>query len=377
MFSRKIMMGVIITLILSMSVVGCLAIDDQDNSDADVYTDTVIIGGVDQPLLQVSGTLSFSSADLDEYRMYMVESCELTFDTSQTSTGSSSLYGISGDGFAITTGSEIDCVCTVNYSFSGIPTTAGIFYANFLVTYDAIDVAADISVIKTELLTITFDIQGIPVEDTDPDGYDHFILYNCTGGYGSIDAGLNTSDLETDVVIITSSIPTRLEYTFLGWSESSTATTVSYVAGDSITVTSSGITLYAVWSFNVVNYYHTIQYYPNGGSDDVADQIETSTGSTLNMTVTSVTLTREGYPFFGWSLSEAATTVSYVAGDVISVGPDEIIKLYAVWSVESDPDEPSTVTDETTRNGIVGLIVIVLSFLAILYVIITIYRRRH
>jgi uncharacterized repeat protein (TIGR02543 family) len=95
------------------------------------------------------------------------------------------------------------------------------------------------------------------------------------------------------------------------------------------------------------------------------------------MIVTSVVHAREGYSFLGWSLSSTATTATYVAGDVISVGPDEIIKLYAVWSVESDPDEPSIVTDKTTRNGIVGLIVIVLSFLAILYVIFAIYRRHH
>ena len=47
---------------------------------------------------------------------------------------------------------------------------------------------------------------------------------------------------------LSTTIPTKSEYDFLGWSTSSTATTASYQPGETITVTSSGTTtLYAVW----------------------------------------------------------------------------------------------------------------------------------
>lgn len=46
-----------------------------------------------------------------------------------------------------------------------------------------------------------------------------------------------------------STIPTRTGYTFLGWSESATATSATYTAGTAYTLTSAK-TLYAVWKIN-------------------------------------------------------------------------------------------------------------------------------
>lgn len=57
---------------------------------------------------------------------------------------------------------------------------------------------------------------------------------------------------------ISSTTPKRTGYTFLGWSTSDSATSASYSAGGSITLSSSD-TLYAVWTENVL----TVIYYGN------------------------------------------------------------------------------------------------------------------
>ncbi|MBP3329212.1 MAG: leucine-rich repeat protein [Clostridia bacterium] len=51
------------------------------------------------------------------------------------------------------------------------------------------------------------------------------------------------------MVNLTSSVPTRSGYTFLGWSRNSSATSASYEAGEKINI-SENMTLYAVWKEN-------------------------------------------------------------------------------------------------------------------------------
>lgn len=61
-----------------------------------------------------------------------------------------------------------------------------------------------------------------------------------------------------------STIPKRTGHTFLGWSESNTATSATYTAGTTYTIT-KGLTLYAVWQKN--NYYLDVNGYLDGVDD--------------------------------------------------------------------------------------------------------------
>lgn len=61
-----------------------------------------------------------------------------------------------------------------------------------------------------------------------------------------------------------STIPKKTGHTFLGWSESSTATSATYTAGTAYTIT-KGLTLYAVWQKN--NYYLDVNGYLDGVDD--------------------------------------------------------------------------------------------------------------
>ncbi len=72
------------------------------------------------------------------------------------------------------------------------------------------------------------------------------ITYNANGGTGAPNS--QTKSHSVDLTLSTST-PTRIGYTFLGWSTSSTATTATYQPGGSFT-TNANTTLYAVWKSN-------------------------------------------------------------------------------------------------------------------------------
>lgn len=69
------------------------------------------------------------------------------------------------------------------------------------------------------------------------------VRYNANGGTGAPSSQTKTYGVN---LTLSSTIPTRSGYNFLGWSTSSTATSATYSAGGSYTA-NSGATLYAVW----------------------------------------------------------------------------------------------------------------------------------
>ena len=109
---------------------------------------------------------------------------------------------------------------------------------------------------------------------------------------------------------------TYANYTFGGWSETSTGTAV--ISPYSPTQTR---TLYAIWT----GIQYSVSYNVNGGTGSVAEAVYTTgaTGLTLN---NGSSLSRTGYNFGGWK-NLAGTTVSgspYIA--------TENVTLYAIWT---------------------------------------------
>ena len=72
------------------------------------------------------------------------------------------------------------------------------------------------------------------------------VSYNANGGSNAPSS--QNKDYGTNLTL-SSTIPTRSGYTFLGWSTSNTATSAAYTAGGTYS-TESNATLYAVWSYN-------------------------------------------------------------------------------------------------------------------------------
>ena len=100
------------------------------------------------------------------------------------------------------------------------------------------------------------------------------ITYNANGGSGAPSSQtvcINSSS------ILSSTTPTRTGYSFLGWSTSDSATTASYTAGGSITVTANK-TLYAVWQANSFTLSITK---PNTGTVTILRNGSSFSGSTV------------------------------------------------------------------------------------------------
>ena len=164
------------------------------------------------------------------------------------------------------------------------------------------------------------------------------ISYNANGG-----SNVPASQTKVHGVTLTlsSTIPHRVNYEFLGWSTSSSATTATYTAGGSYTGNSSVI-LYAVWKYKPATY--TVSYDANGGGNTPASQTKT-----YNVTLTLTTLipTRRNYSFVGWSKDRNATSASYSAGGSYTDNAD--VTLYAVWQYN-----PETYTIRYDANGGTG-----------------------
>ena len=164
------------------------------------------------------------------------------------------------------------------------------------------------------------------------------VSYNANGGY-------NTPASQTKVhgvtLTLSSTIPYRFNYEFLGWSASSSATTATYTAGGSYTGNVS-VTLFAVWKYKPATY--TVSYDANGGTGAPGRQTKTY-GVTL--TLTTLIPTRRNYSFVGWSKDRNATSASYTAGGSYTDNAD--VTLYAVWRYD-----PETYSIRYNANGGTG-----------------------
>ena len=88
------------------------------------------------------------------------------------------------------------------------------------------------------------------------------ITYNANGGNDAPSATTYVYQPQ-GTTNLSSTIPTRTGYTFLGWSTSNTATSASYSAGQAWNLSNaSNYTLYAVWRANVM----TVYLRPNGAT---------------------------------------------------------------------------------------------------------------
>ena len=76
----------------------------------------------------------------------------------------------------------------------------------------------------------------------------YIISYNANGGSG---APSNQTKTYGVALKLSTTVPSRTNYDFLGWSTSKTATSASYAAGGNYTA-NSAVTLYAVWSLSYV-----------------------------------------------------------------------------------------------------------------------------
>ena len=190
----------------------------------------------------------------------------------------------------------------------------------------------------------TFSSNGQTVSTCSQCGYTKTTAQTYTVSYNA-NGGSNAPASQTKVhgvtLTLSSTVPYRFNYEFLGWSASSSATTATYTAGGSYTGNVS-VTLYAVWKYKPATY--TVSYDANGGTGAPGRQTKTY-GVTL--TLTTIQPTRRNYLFLGWSKDRNATFTSYTAGGSYTDNSD--VTLYAVWRYD-----PETYTIRYDANGGTG-----------------------
>lgn len=115
-------------------------------------------------------------------------------------------------------------------------------------------------------------------------------------------------------------------YSFNGWNTAAAGTGTSYLAGSTITLPVSNVTLYAQWSANS----YTISYNANGGTG-----APTSHSAATDSTVTAKaigSMARTGYTFAGWDGAANGSGTDYTAGGTFTM-PGNNLTLFAKWTV--------------------------------------------
>lgn len=153
----------------------------------------------------------------------------------------------------------------------------------------------------------------------------HTVSYNANGGTG---APANQTKTYGYILTLSSTVPTRVGYTFVGWGTSASDTGVKYSPGGKYG-DDADITLYAIWTQIDTC---TITYDANGGSGAPTSQTHVkNTTSQISVEIP----TRSKYAFLGWSTSSSATSPTYISGGQYtnnSFSNGATITLYAVWA---------------------------------------------
>lgn len=152
------------------------------------------------------------------------------------------------------------------------------------------------------------------------------VTFNRNGGSGG---PASQTKIHGTALTLTTKIPSRTGYTFLGWGTSSGGSAV-YCTGSKHTTnnkysTNSNITLYAIWQQKQ----YTITYHsnnPTGGSSSVKEQTKYYT---QNVSISSNSWSYTNYKFLSWNTSKTGGGTKYSPG--YSFKTNANIDLYAQW----------------------------------------------
>lgn len=162
------------------------------------------------------------------------------------------------------------------------------------------------------------------------------ITFNANDGTDS--PATTTQTFSAGSVTLKSNTFTRTGCTFLGWSESASATKATYSDGQSAYFYRD-TTLYAVWQLPASTY--AITFDGNGGATSsgatTKTQTVTSTASKPQVTLDANPFTKSGSVFLGWALSASSSYVSYADGATYTfLSTNKSVTLYAVWADEAN-----------------------------------------
>lgn len=129
-----------------------------------------------------------------------------------------------------------------------------------------------------------------------------------------------------EALTVTTEVPTRSGYKFIGWSTNSAATTAEYASGAQFT-TEANTELFAVWERST----YTVKFDANGGTNAPASITKTrGVDITLSFADNQIP-TRNGYLCLGWATNKSATSPMYDLITDKTYKVDADVTLYALW----------------------------------------------
>lgn len=154
-----------------------------------------------------------------------------------------------------------------------------------------------------------------------PEETSQYVKYGSKPSYSYYGNGTNYNKLKPNTF-------TRENYEFLGWSNSSYATSAAYTDAQTDVYFTANTTLYAVWQYKgpVV-----ITFDGNGGKDSDGNTTATQTITANTYTeLKANTFAKENYGFAGWAKTNTATYREYDDKESIKFS-EPTVTLYAVW----------------------------------------------
>ena len=173
------------------------------------------------------------------------------------------------------------------------------------------------------------------------------ITYNANGGSG---APASQTKAYGKNITLSSTVPTKSGYTFLGWSTSNTATTATYAKGATYTDNKS-VTLYAVWKIsNVAPTTPTTSVTSRNTNTIIVNAKSTdSNGDKLIYKLYTKSASASGYTLSATSASTASgTAVNLTASSLSSY------TVYNYYVTVNDGSATTTGTTGTTGTGCSG-----------------------
>ena len=189
----------------------------------------------------------------------------------------------------------------------------------------------------------------------------HTVTYNANAGNDASVKGIPTSQNKTANVDITlsSDVPTRNGYTFLGWNTQADGNGTAYATGATYTHDQDGgtVTLYAKWT----PWKHVLHYNKNVPTSSTSQTVsnmpvdQTKTFGQL-MTISNLVPTRKGYTFAGWYTQSNGTGTKYDPGSNYAADQNGgTVNLYAKWTpwtynIKYDQNVKSTSSSKTVTD---------------------------
>ena len=189
----------------------------------------------------------------------------------------------------------------------------------------------------------------------------HTVRYDANAKNDTSVKGIPASQSKTANVDIklSSDVPTRNGYTFLGWNTQADGKGTAYAAGAIYKNDQNGgtVTLYAQWT----PWKHVLHYNKNVPTSSTSQTVsnmpvdQTKTFGQL-MTISNLVPTRKGYTFAGWYTQSNGTGTKYDPGSNYAADQNSgTVNLYAKWTpwtynIKYDQNVKSTSSSKTVTD---------------------------